>query len=313
MTVLVVHHPACFEHDTGVHPERIDRLRVIQKALHQADHLPQKWEEARAATLEDLLTCHTERHCRLILSLEGQSLAIDADTYMSPGTVKAALHAAGAGLTAVDRLLGSQEFRTAFLPVRPPGHHATPDRAMGFCIFNNAAIAARYCQRAHGIEKVLIVDWDVHHGNGTQEIFYEDPTVFYYSLHLAPHYPGTGREEERGKGKGLDTTLNRPLPYRYPAKHYLAIFEEDLQKIFESFKPQLVIISAGFDSHRQDPLGGLSLTEADYRKMGSLLRDCAENRPILSFLEGGYNLMRLGSSVVAHLEGLEEGPSAPTT
>jgi len=305
VTVLVVHHPACFEHDTGVHPEKIERLRVVFDALRNASHLPQKWCEAREATQEDLLLCHTEDHCSLIFSLEGQRLPIDADTYMSPGTVKAALRAAGSGLTAVDEIVNSSEIKTAFLAVRPPGHHATPNRAMGFCFFNNAAITARYAQRRHSVERVLIVDWDVHHGNGTQAIFYEDPTVFYYSLHLSPHYPYTGSESETGSGPGAGTTLNRPLPRRYPASHYRATFEEDIESIFERFDPQLVIVSAGFDSHREDPLGGLDLLEDDYRALGAAVRRKAGSRPVLSFLEGGYNLLHLGRCVVAHLEGLE--------
>jgi acetoin utilization deacetylase AcuC-like enzyme len=303
MTILVVHHESCFDHDTGSHPERTERLRVIFEAIAQAKNLPVERAAARPATREDILRCHTERHYDRVTGIDGQEGFLDADTVFSPGTARAALHAAGSGLAAID-LLAKSGGSAAFAAVRPPGHHATPNRAMGFCLFNNIAICARYAQARHGIDRVLIVDWDVHHGNGTQEIFYQDPTVFYYSLHLYPHYPGTGTAEETGAGPAIGTKRNRPLPHGYPAGHYVDTFRTDVADIFASFDPDLILISAGFDSHRDDPLGGLTLLEADFRALAGTLREHAGAKPIISFLEGGYNLACLGPSVVAHLEGI---------
>jgi acetoin utilization deacetylase AcuC-like enzyme len=304
MAILVVRHDSSFAHDTGAHPERSERLRVIFQAMEACPSLEVCFSEARAAEPEDILRCHTEEHLARVSASAGRAGFLDPDTVFSPESFEAARYAAGAGLTAIDQLHEANAPRAAFVAVRPPGHHATPDRAMGFCLFNNVAIAARYAQARYGAGRILIVDWDVHHGNGTQAIFLADPSVHYYSLHLFPHYPGTGSEDEIGQGEGQGATVNRPLPHGYPSSHYLDLFKTDTAAVFDRFRPDLVLISAGFDSHRDDPLGGLSLVEDDYRSMAGTLRTLAGDRPIVSFLEGGYNLTRLGPSVVAHLEGL---------
>jgi acetoin utilization deacetylase AcuC-like enzyme len=235
-------------------------------------------------------------------ALAGREGAVDPDTIFSPETWDAALRAAGAALRAVDLVLDGAA-SAAFALARPPGHHATRDRAMGFCFLNSAAIAARHARR-RGEERVLVIDWDVHHGNGTQDIFYDDPTVFYYSLHLYPHYPGTGSEEERGSGPGLGATRNRPLPLGYPAQRYREVFRRDLEEIAREFRPTMAVISAGFDSHRDDPLGGLMLEAEDF---GVLTREVLDRLPagrVVSVLEGGYNLGALAGSARSHLRAL---------
>jgi len=271
--------------------------------LRSAENLHVEWQEAQVAQKEDVLGCHSERLWERIMATRGQKGFLDPDTVYSPETYRAALYAAGAGPTAL-RYMKEKGLVSAFLPVRPPGHHATPERAMGFCFFNNVAITARYAQKQMGFERVLIVDWDVHHGNGTQEIFYSDPTVFYYSLHLWPHYPGTGREDERGLAAGEGYTLNRPLRHGFPAEKYLELFTGDVEKIVATFNPDLFLISCGFDSHRDDPLGGLDLRSEDYQTLSEILRQAAGKRPILSLLEGGYNLERIGEAAVFHVRGL---------
>jgi acetoin utilization deacetylase AcuC-like enzyme len=195
--------------------------------------------------------------------------------------------------------------KSAFCAVRPPGHHADSRRAMGFCLFNNVAVAARYLQQHHGLDRILIVDWDVHHGNGTQEIFYEDPTVFYFSTHQYPHYPGTGTEDERGRGAGEGFTLNCPLPAGTGDHVYLEIFEKVLVPAAKGFRPDFVLISSGFDAHRDDPLAGMCLTGHGYAGMTRILRQIADlhcGGRIVSCLEGGYNLEALADSAEAHLE-----------
>lgn len=305
MSILLVRHDSFFAHDTGVHPERIERLHVIGEALERADSLDLRPVAAREATRDDILRCHDAAYYEAVSAIRGRRGGLDPDTLFGPDTLPAVLHAAGAGLSALDVMREGGD-KSAFLPVRPPGHHAMPHRAMGFCFFNNIAITARYAQARHGYERVAIVDWDVHHGNGTQHIFYRDSSVYYYSLHLYPHFPGTGDQDETGAAAGSGTTLNRPLPHGFPAEYYVDTFRQDVAEIFESFSPDLLLVSAGFDSHRDDPLGGLMLTEESYRALGAVLREKAGEKPIISFLEGGYNLSRLGPSVVAHLEGIAD-------
>jgi acetoin utilization deacetylase AcuC-like enzyme len=198
---------------------------------------------------------------------------------------------------------------SAFCAVRPPGHHALPDRAMGFCIFNNVAVAARYIQKKHNLSKVLIVDWDVHHGNGTQDMFYEDPTVFYFGIHQSPFYPGTGAASEKGRGNGLGTTLNVPLPAGSGDDDYIKAFQEQFKPAARVFKPDFVLISAGFDLLADDRLGGMKVTPAGITRISRIVKDvaaeCAEGR-LVSVLEGGYNLEKLAASVEAHLRVLME-------
>jgi acetoin utilization deacetylase AcuC-like enzyme len=233
---------------------------------------------------------------------------LDADTSMSPGSLPAAYLAAGGALAAADAIVAGR-VDNAFCAVRPPGHHAEHDRAMGFCLFNNVAIAARYFQRRHGLARVLIVDWDVHHGNGTQHSFDDDPSVLFFSTHQYPHYPGTGRATERGRGKGEGATINVPMEAGEGDEAYLAVFQKVLVPAADDFRPDVVIISAGFDAHRDDPLASMGLTEDGYAELTRIVAGIARRHSkgrILSSLEGGYNLHALSVSVERHVTALLE-------
>jgi acetoin utilization deacetylase AcuC-like enzyme len=302
--LAVITDPVFARHDTGQHPERAARLEAIAAGIRSDPELLSRIDHHRPEPAGEaaLIACHTPEHLRAMAALSGRVGAVDPDTVYSPETWDAARRAAGAAIRAVDLVLDGTA-SAAFALVRPPGHHATPDRAMGFCFLNNAAIAARHARR-RGEERVLVIDWDVHHGNGTQDIFYDDPTVFYYSLHLSPHYPGTGSEGQRGSGPGLGATLNRPLSYGFPADRYREVFRRDLEKIVREFRPAMAVISAGFDSHRDDPLGGLMLEAGDF---GALTREVLGRLPagrVVSVLEGGYNLEALAASTRSHLRAL---------
>lgn len=306
--------PACWEHRTPTdHPERPQRLDVIINALTRAELMDQLDRlPARRATEKEILLCHTQEYYQRVCAeiTDGFPCLSTGDTYVGPSSLEAALHAAGASLAAVDAVI-QRRSRNAFCAVRPPGHHATADAGMGFCIFNNAAIAARYAQRTHGVERVLIVDWDVHHGNGTQDIFYNDGTVFYFSVHQSPAYPGTGREEERGVGPGLGTTMNAPLPSGAKGEEVLATLRSRLFPAMRSFKPELVIISAGFDARTEDPLGDFLLEDHDFEAMTTLVMQIAAltaGGRVVSILEGGYNLNGLAKAVAAHVRTLVEHP-----
>jgi acetoin utilization deacetylase AcuC-like enzyme len=265
----------------------------------------------RAAGDEEILACHTESYLRTVRHdvASGAENLSTGDTAIGERSLTIALYAAGGVLEAVDAVFASRA-KNAFCVVRPPGHHATPDRGMGFCIFNNVAIAARHAQRQHGIEKVLIVDWDVHHGNGTQEIFYADPSVFYFSTHQWPWYPGTGSAEETGAGKGAGTTLNCPFPAGAGREEIVEeAFRGRLLPAAERFKPDLVLISAGFDSRAGDPLGGLLLADEDFADLTRLMLQVARSHAggrLVSVLEGGYALDGLASASAAHVQALTE-------
>jgi acetoin utilization deacetylase AcuC-like enzyme len=265
----------------------------------------------RAAGDEEILACHTESYLRTVRHdvASGADALSTGDTAIGERSLTVALQAAGGVLEAVDAVV-ARRAKNAFCVVRPPGHHATPDRGMGFCIFNNVALAARHAQRKHGIEKVLIVDWDVHHGNGTQEIFYADPSVFYFSTHQWPWYPGTGSPKEIGEGKGAGTTLNCPFPAGAGRKEIVEqAFRGKLLPAAERFKPDLVLISAGFDSRAGDPLGGFRLADEDFADLTRLMMEVACTHAggrLVSVLEGGYALDGLASASAAHVQALTE-------
>ena len=314
MTTAVVHHPIFREHDTGPgHPESPSRYQVVMDALRGDAAL---WStlvevQAREAARGDIQAAHSPQLYKQVERVVSEGSGyLDADTIVSMRSFDAARHAAGAPCQAID-LIMKGEVNNAFVPVRPPGHHATEERAMGFCLFNNVAVAARYAQQHYPeIERVAIVDWDVHHGNGTQGIFYDDPSVYFFSAHQYPWYPGTGSRGEKGTGRGLGYTLNLPLRAATPAAEHKRGFEAALDEMSTIFTPDLIIISAGFDSHRGDPLGQLMLQDADFVEMTRAIKQWAasscEGR-LVSCLEGGYNLETLGETVRAHVEELSRG------
>ena len=306
----LVYHPAYLEHDMGSgHPESPNRLRAIMQQLEQSGTAARLTRiEPRKAEHEWITLVHTAGYVASLNQHAPTSgrVSLDPDTSMSPGSLDAAYLAAGGALSAVDAIMGKQVDHV-FCAVRPPGHHAEAGRAMGFCLFNNVAIAARYVQKKYGVKRVLIVDWDVHHGNGTQHSFEDDPSILFFSTHQYPHYPGTGRATERGKGAGEGFTINVPMESGEGDDEYRAIFLKSLVPTANEFKPEFVIISAGFDAHRDDPLASMSLTEAGYADLTGIVAGIAEHHAdgrILSSLEGGYNLTALAASVNSHLTAL---------
>ena len=309
MPTLLVTHPACLDHLTGAgHPERPDRLRAIIKVLEQERFQDLDRVEAPAAALETIALCHPVDLIEEIRNAAPQQglVQIDADTAMSPGSFEASLRAAGGAIAAVDKVVGKGA-PNAFVATRPPGHHAETARPMGFCLFNNAAIAARYAQKRHGLERIAIVDFDVHHGNGSQDIFWSDPSVMYCSTHQMPLYPGTGAIGERGEHNNI---VNAPLRAGDGGEPFRAAFETAILPRLKDFGPDLIVISAGFDAHMRDPLANLNLQEADFgwvtRKIMEVADGSAEGR-IVSVLEGGYDLEGLSQSVAAHVTALMRG------
>jgi acetoin utilization deacetylase AcuC-like enzyme len=310
-TTGLVTHPDYLKHNAGRgHPESPERLTAIEAHLHKQGLVDQLTllpvghrDEAELGSWIDAV--HTPAYrTALHRAVPSEGIRyLDADTGLSPGSWSAALAAVGGALSAADEVMAGR-VQNAFCAVRPPGHHAESNRGMGFCLLNNVAIAARYLQRHYGLKKVAVIDWDVHHGNGTQEIFYEDPTVLYISTHQSPLYPGTGSEAETGRGAGQGYTLNCPMPAGRDDDDYATVFVKTILPALKSFEPEFLLISAGFDAHRDDPLAGMHVTETGFGEMTRLVRELADHAcrgRIVSCLEGGYNLPALARSVEAHL------------
>ena len=304
MPLAIYTHAACLAHDTGPdHAERPARLLAVTEALRTAFPARLDWREAPRASRGNLLRVHAASLLHTVLETRPtQRVMLDPDTALSPASAEAALRAAGAAVAAVDAVLAGNGTR-AFCAVRPPGHHATADTAMGFCLFNNIAVAAAHALAMHGLERVAIADFDVHHGNGTQAIFDHDPRVLFASSHQSPLYPDTGHANERGVGN----ILNAPLPPQADGRAFRATWANDLLPALDAFRPQLLLVSAGFDAHRRDPLAQLQLEADDYAWLTAGLREIADRHAcgrIVSTLEGGYDLQALEECAVAHVGAL---------
>ena len=306
MTTLYLTHPAALLHETPAgHPERADRLRAVERALEAERFACLVREQAPMAEMEAVTRVHPESYARALQQAAPREglVQVDGDTTMSPGSLEAALRAVGAATLAVDEVMAARA-ANAFSAMRPPGHHAEVAQAMGFCLFNNAAIAARHAQAAHGAERVAVVDWDVHHGNGTQAIFWDDPSVLYCSTHQMPLYPGTGALHERG---AHGTIVNAPLRSGDDGSVFKDAFRSAILPRLRDFAPDLIVISAGFDAHWRDPLASLRLTEADFAWATSHVMEIADRRcngRVVSVLEGGYDLEGLSRSAAAHVSAL---------
>jgi acetoin utilization deacetylase AcuC-like enzyme len=309
MTALIAD-PKCLRHDTGfAHPEVPARFTAVLDALKTSGLLPKMQRlEPRAVVADDLRLVHDARYLELAeheITSKLPQLST-GDTAISPASWEAAQIAAGSALAAVDAVMAGK-VPNAFCLVRPPGHHAGADRGMGFCVLNNVALAARHAQKRHGLKRVLIVDWDVHHGNGTQDIFYKDGSVFFFSTHQWPWYPGTGPAKETGEGEGKGTTLNAPLPAGSGRAEVFGAVEKQLMPAMDDFKPEMIFISAGFDSRIGDPLGHFKLTDQDFIDLTKLVRQMADKHAqgrVVSLLEGGYSLSGLASGAAAHVSAL---------
>jgi len=307
MTLL--YSESCFlQHEIGPHPEQADRIRLASSRL-ETTGLGQRCARPKWAPVSRrrLSTVHSLKYADEIWTLaKSGGGELDSDTFVGPSSYYVALLAAGSVCDATERILRGDDVR-AFCIVRPPGHHALVDRGMGFCLFNNVAIAARMATTELGLDRVLIIDWDVHHGNGTQEAFWEDPRVGFLSIHRRPFYPGTGEEDETGFGNGLGTTLNVPIEFGTSRKDYLDMFTAALEKMAVRMKPQMIFLSAGFDTHREDPFGSLELENEDFvsltKKVLDVADDFAEGR-LVSALEGGYNPEVVADCVEIHLNAM---------
>ena len=311
MTTLLYTHPVFLEHDTGFgHPECPARLTVILNALKTAPFAALEWRDAPAAATEQLTRIHPSKYVERVLSRIPKQgyYAMDGDTIVSPRSGEAALRAAGAVCAAVDAVLAG-EADNAFCAVRPPGHHAEPDQAMGFCVFGNVAIGAAHARAVHGLERIAAIDFDVHHGNGTQTAFERDPGYLYISTHQNHLYPGTGRRDERGVGN----IINVPLSAGSGSDELRQAWRQEIEPALRAFQPQLILISAGFDAHYLDPLAELNFSEDDYEWLTqgilAVAADCCAGR-VVSVLEGGYNLPALAASTAVHVKALMEAPRA---
>jgi len=312
--MLLVHTDRFAEHQTPPgHPERAERAEVMDVIANRWRARGTEIVAPRAATREQLLRVHDADYVRRISETAGRAVALDPDTYTSPESYEIALLAAGAAVEAVERVM-AESHRAAMALVRPPGHHAERDRAMGFCLFNNVAIAAAHA-RAGGAAKVAVVDYDVHHGNGTQHIFEADPHVLYVSTHQYPYYPGTGAAEEIGRDRGEGFTVNLPLEVGAVDEDYQRVFREIVIPVLMQFEPDVVIVSAGFDAHERDPLGGMRVTTPAFAAMTAELRavaeECCRGRMVL-VTEGGYDLQALAASIDTVIDTISGAPSPPT-
>jgi acetoin utilization deacetylase AcuC-like enzyme len=309
MSTLLLSHPACLNHLTPAgHPERPDRLRAIDQVLEDEKFQSLARVEAPRGSLDVVALCHPMEYVEAIREASPAEglVRLDADTAMSPGSYEAALRAVGGAMQAVDDVMMGKA-ANAFVATRPPGHHTETARPMGFCLFNNAAIAARYAQQKHGVERAAIVDFDVHHGNGSQDIFWSDQSVMYCSTHEMPLYPGTGAIGERGD---YNTIVNAPLSAGDGGDAFREAFETVILPRLREFKPDFLIISAGFDAHTRDPLANLNLVESDYSWITKKLMEIADKNAkgrVISLLEGGYDLQGLSRSVAAHVTALMHG------
>ena len=308
-TVLLAPEASLAHRTPHGHPERTERFEAIKRALKESG-LAGRMATAPLSDVgpEDLKLCHSPEYIRLVEREIGSGARTlsTGDTHVGSGSLGAARAAAGAVVAAVDAVVDGPATQ-AFCALRPPGHHARPNQGMGFCIFNNVAVGARHAVRRRGLERILIADWDVHHGNGTQDIFYEDPAVLFFSTHQSPWYPGTGMASETGAGAGRNTTINCPFPAQSGREEILGVFRDHLIPAADAFRPDLVMISAGFDSRLGDPLGQFRLADSDFSEMTSLLQEVADKHSqgrLVSVLEGGYSLSGLVAAVTAHVEAL---------
>jgi len=302
--------PVYKNHYTGPgHPERPERFDVVIHALGQAGLIPLMQRiDSRLATEDEIALCHSRDYIREVRReiADGIRGLSTGDTAVSPQSFNVALRATGGVLNAVDAVM-DRAVDNAFCIVRPPGHHARPEQGMGFCIFNSVAIAARYAQAQFGAERVLIADWDVHHGNGTQDIFYSDGSVFFFSSHQSPWYPGTGAWNETGEGDGKGCTMNFPFPAGSGREEILPVFRHNLAHAADGYRPDLVLLSAGFDSRNGDPLGKFTLSDSDFIELTAIVQEIADKHAdgrLVSVLEGGYNLPGLAAAAAAHVKAL---------
>jgi acetoin utilization deacetylase AcuC-like enzyme len=310
---LLFTHPSSLEHETGAHPERVERIRAIEAELARRDWLGYERREAPEVELGRVLAVHSRAHVETVRRHSARGAPLDLDTPTSPRSFGAALHAAGGACALAEALL-SGEAPTGFAALRPPGHHAEPARAMGFCLFNNVAIAARHALGQLGAERVFIFDWDVHHGNGTNAIFRSSREVLFASIHQWPFYPGTGALADAGAGEGDGFSINLPVPAGAGEGLWLSLVEHVILPAAREFRPDLVLVSAGFDAHRQDPIANCLLDTESFADLARHVRALAGELgvPVGAVLEGGYDLDALASSVAATMEGLASGGAAPS-
>jgi acetoin utilization deacetylase AcuC-like enzyme len=305
---LFLSHPSSLGHDTGMHPERADRIRAIEATLEPRDWLGWERREAPEVDLARVEAVHPRSHIDAVREHSARAAAFDLDTPTSAGSWEAALHAAGGACAMVEALLGG-ETRVAFSALRPPGHHAESARAMGFCLFNNIAVAARHAVDDLDVDRVFILDWDVHHGNGTNAIFYESDEVLFASLHQWPFYPGSGALADCGSGEGEGFTINLPVPAGSGEETWLSLVQHLVLPAARAFRPDLVLVSAGYDAHRDDPLADCELATSSYGELARHVRALADELgvPLGATLEGGYDLTALATSVAATMEAFADG------